>query len=277
MTDSNTITILVENYAYKTPFAEWGFSAHIKYNNKFFLFDVGHSGDCVLNNAKFLKIDLKKLDGIILSHGHYDHTNGLKKVLDFSETTNIYGHPNIFDDRYSLKNGNLQYTGMNLTKQELLDKNITLHLETGLTKISDNIYMSGEIAPFNEIETISPHFKVKKESLTVDDTFPDDNALIIDTPKGLIIISGCAHRGIVNIANHIKNQFKKNIFAIIGGTHLYDVSDEHFKYVLDYFKKEDIQLLAPGHCTGIEKIFKLKDALPDRVQPAFCGEVFKFQ
>ena len=276
MNSDNQITILVENYAYKTQFAEWGFSAHINYNGQRFLLDVGQSGSCVLKNAAKLHVDLTSLNGIILSHGHYDHTDGLKLVLQTQKSTAIYAHPNLFATRYSDSRDSLYYTGIKYTRHELESTlSATFHLHPGLTQIADRIYMTGEVPFTNSMETIPARFKVEVNSQIIPDTFPDDNSIIIDDPKGLIIIFGCAHRGIVNIMNFAKKEFNKKIYAIMGGTHLYNASPEHFAFVVDFIKHEDIKLIAPGHCSGIDQIFAFKDIFKERVTPAFCGEVFQ--
>ncbi len=276
MTVSSKITILAENYAYKVSLAEWGFSALVEVDNKKYLFDVGYSGICVLNNARELGINLKDIDGIILSHGHYDHTDGLEVVLKDIGPTTIYAHPDIFCDRYSLRDGKLEYSGMKLSRQQLeVQYNATLNLNSGFTEISRNLYMTGEVPFTNDFEKISSHFKVKKDEREADDSFPDDNSIVIDTPRGLIVIFGCAHRGIVNILTHVRKMVNKNIYGIVGGIHLYDASDKHFNFIADFIKKENIELIAPGHCTGISRIFDLKTVFRDKVSPSFCGEIFK--
>ncbi len=274
MTASSKITILAENYAYKAPHAEWGFSVLVESNKKKYLFDVGYSGTCVLNNANFINVDLQDIDGIILSHGHFDHTGGLESVLSHVGPMRIYAHPEIFKERYSLKKEKLLYSGIKYSEK---------YLETSLaasfiynqkiTQISDNIYMSGEVPFSNSIETIPSHFKVKVNDEVRDDTFPDDNSLIIDTPKGVIIIFGCAHRGIVNIMSYVKNEMNRNIYAVVGGTHLHEASDEQLRYTIDFLQEENVQIIAPGHCTGIKQVFELMAVFKDKVVPAFCGEV----
>lgn len=273
------ITILAENYAYKTAHSEWGFSSLIEIDQKKFLFDVGLSGTCLLDNAKELELSISQIDGVILSHGHYDHTDGLEPVLNRLKIKHLYGHPAIFSNRYSLKNGELAYKGMRLSRNDLEQEfGVTLHLEKGMTKISDHLFLTGEVPFTNSFEKISSHFKLcdSHGEILGDDTFPDDNSLVLDTPKGLVIVFGCAHRGIVNIMEHVKKSLNKKIHGIIGGTHLYIASPEHFSFVVDYIEKEGIELIAPGHCTGMQRIFDLKNIFKEKVRPAFCGERFTF-
>lgn len=271
------ISILAENTAYRTHYSEWGFSVLIEdlLNNKKFLFDTGHSGTCVLKNAQDLKKDLTYLDGVILSHGHYDHVYGLEKVLENSKPTIIFAHPEIFNERYSVKNDKMNYTGMRVTKNDI-EKiyNCQMCLSKEFLQIVPSLYMTGEVPFTNSIETVPPKFKIKLKNEYFQDTFPDDNNLVLETNKGLVIILGCAHRGIVNILSYVKEVLNKPVYGIIGGTHLHEATKEQFDFTIEYLKKENLQLIAPAHCTGINRIFDFKQIFNDRVVPAFCGESF---
>ncbi len=273
---STKITILVENYALNTALAEWGFSVLIEHRDKQILFDVGQTGYGLISNARELGVDLKRIDGIALSHGHYDHCDGLEMLLKHIEKDiTLYAHPEIFRNRFSKKETELNYTGMKISKSELQEKyRVALNLHKDYHQISDGIWLTGEVPRTNSIEKISSHFKMvdgKGEHL---DDFPDDNSLVIETEKGPVIIFGCAHRGVMNIIDYVKMKSGKKIYGIIGGTHLYSVRDSHFKSVVNYLKRENIELLAPGHCTGINRIFDLKNSFKNKVKPAFSGQTF---
>lgn len=272
------ITILADNYAYKLSNAEWGFSAFIEYDDRKYLFDTGNSGDCVVKNAELCNINLRNIDGIILSHGHYDHANGLEAVLKASGGKNIIAHPNIFDKKLSTRKSNKRFTGIKFTKEYLeLTLNANFFFHSGFYQIYDNLYASGEVPLSNDYEKIPIHFKILQDDGSIKrDNFLDDNSFIINTKRGLIIVVGCAHRGVVNIMEYAKNKLGKDIYAILGGTHLMESNEEQFNYVVDYIKKQDITLIAPNHCTGMDKITRLKQIFPDRVKPAFCGETFHF-
>ncbi len=271
------ISILAENTAYRALYSEWGFSVLIEdlSNNKKFLFDTGHSGTCVLENAKDLKKDLTHLDGVVLSHGHYDHVYGLEKVLENSKPTTIFAHPEIFNQRYSVKKDKRTYTGMRVTKDDIENHfHCQLCLSKDFFQISPSLYMTGEVPFTNSIETIPPRFQVKWGEDYLQDIFPDDNNLVLDTDQGLVIIFGCAHRGIVNIISHVKQVLNKPVYGIVGGTHLHEASKEQFDFTVEYLRNENLKLIAPAHCTGINRIFDLKQIFNNRVVPAFCGESF---
>lgn len=199
----------------------------------------------------------------------------MEQILKEIGSTSIYAHPALFAKRFSLKKGNMVYTGMCLSQKDLETRfGVKFHLYEEITEISPSVYMTGLVPFSNGIETISDRFKVESAGTLNQDTFLDDNSLVLDTSKGLVVILGCAHRGVVNILTHVKNKFQKPIWAIIGGTHLHKVNQQRFDFTLDYIRNENIQLIAPAHCTGIERIFELKNYFGDKVQPAFCGETF---
>lgn len=270
------VKILSDNIANSTEYAEWGFSAYIEVNNKGYLYDTGQSGKCVIENADHLGIDLKSIEAIILSHGHFDHTNGLEAVLKVTGPKKIYAHPDVFDRKFSVKKGNPEFIGCKYTKDYLETLGATFEFHDKFQQIGPSIYMSGTVPITNNIESIPNYFKIKKEDTFIEDDLPDDNALIIEHEKGLIIVTGCAHRGVVNISTYIKEKMQKQIVGIIGGMHLHRANSTHFNFVVNFFKENAIPLIGPIHCTGLERIFELKKILPKPVKLSGCGGIFEF-
>lgn len=272
------ITILAENYADSVPIAEDGFSALIELNGKKFLFDTGLTGECVIANARTKKINLTEIESIIISHGHDDHAQGLESILKLTGGKTIHAHPEIFGKKYSRNN---IFSGISYNQEYVEDVlGATFNFQTGFHKIYDNLYMTGEVPITNDFEKIPKWFVLvdkQSEGKITPDPFNDDNSVIIDTDKGLIVICGCAHRGIINIMSYAKKMLGKNIRAIIGGTHLKEAKKDQFMFTVNQLKNETPELIAPGHCTGIEKIFELKSLFPENVVPAFCGSKFIFQ
>lgn len=271
------VVVLADNYAGKSPYSEWGFSVLINSGKKSYLFDVGNSGKCVLDSAKHQGLSLFNLDGILFSHGHYDHTNGLEEVIRELGPQKIFAHPEIFRNRYSIHDGRADFSGIKLRKNYIESGlHSEIHFESGIMDLGDNIYLTGTVPFTNEFEKISDHFKYEVDGELKKDDFPDDNSVIIDTSEGLVVIFGCAHRGIVNILNYVKKTFNKKIHAIIGGTHLYEAKEDHFNFVIDFLKNEDLKIIAPCHCTGMKRIVDLYNAFPERVVLTGSGEQFIF-
>ncbi len=271
------LTILVENY---TPVsfglvAEHGLSILVEYNKKSFLFDTGQKGNA-LTNSFLLNKDLKAIDKIVLSHGHYDHTGGLEKILQYiNREIKVYMHPSGFDKKYvSNKDLGHKYIGLFHSK-EYYENNLRADFidVPEFCQISDGVYFTGQVPITNDYEVIPEALKIKTESGLEQDYFKDDASVVIDTPKGLVVLLGCAHRGIINILDYIKLKLNKNIYAVIGGTHLNNLAEARLKLVKDYLTKEKVSIFAPNHCTGLNAIGYFKSELPDIFMNANCGSV----
>ncbi|MCP4672807.1 MAG: MBL fold metallo-hydrolase, partial [Desulfobacula sp.] len=225
--DKTKITILCENRAgvTKNIVGEHGFSALVENNGRKILLDTGQ-GLGLKSNAKTLGIDLGQLDTIVLSHGHYDHTGGLSQLLPFSQTTSIIAHPDIFGPKYSHKKDNVNkpfnYIGSPLSKDVLkADPNCELKLTRDFQKISDKIFFSGQIPRVTDFEINDKRLKIKQQKSFMEDPLFDDTSLLIETGKGPVILTGCAHSGIVNVMKHFEKMTDHSQFhAVIGGTHL---------------------------------------------------------
>jgi 7,8-dihydropterin-6-yl-methyl-4-(beta-D-ribofuranosyl)aminobenzene 5'-phosphate synthase len=284
------ITILSENY---TPFSlklrgEHGFSVLIEKDNLQLLYDTGRFGVCV-DNAQAMGRDLTSTKKILLSHGHIDHTGGLERALiAIGHPVDIVAHSRIFEKKHIVGQ---QYVGPFGRKdvfigipyeRQYLEKmhKACFDLRDGLYEVEERVWLTGEVPFSNDVEKIPASFLVGINDFFVPDDFADDNSLVLDTDKGLVVVFGCAHRGIVNILTYVKKMFKKNIRAIIGGTHLHDTSQGQLEYVKCYLKEliqeDGVELLAPAHCTGIHTIMGLSEEFKDITKPAFCGSIFEF-
>jgi 7,8-dihydropterin-6-yl-methyl-4-(beta-D-ribofuranosyl)aminobenzene 5'-phosphate synthase len=272
------LTVLAENTV-PTSFGllgEHGFSVLVETEGESLLFDTGQHG-AVVHNARTLGRDLSRVRKIVLSHGHYDHANGLEAVLrSAGEGVEIHAHPDVFKPKYVQWQGKIRFIGIKYTRAYLEDElGAVFHFKTKITEVAEDIWMTGEVPMTNPYEKIPEALLEKSEDGWTTDPFRDDNSLIIRTHNGLSIILGCAHRGMVNILEAVKTNFKEPVYAVIGGTHLGGASGEHLDFVKRYLKTEDIKLFAPGHCTGVERIMEFRNEFPAITQPAFCGSVFE--
>ena len=284
------ITILSENY---TPFSlklrgEHGFSVLIEKDNVQLLYDTGRFGICV-DNAYALGRDLMKTKKIILSHGHIDHTGGLDRALTaIVHPVEIVAHSRIFEKKFIVGQ---QYVGpfgrkdvcIGIPFERLyLEKMLkaSFDLRDGFYEVEERVWLTGEVPISNDFEKIPASFLVGINDFFVPDGFADDNSLVLDTDKGLVVILGCAHRRIVNILTYIKKMLKKNIRAIIGGTHLHDAKETQIEFTKSFlkelFQNDGVELFAPAHCTGIDTIIDFCAEFKDITKPAFCGSVFDF-
>ncbi len=260
------ITILAEN-SVVVPFdviGEHGFSAFVEMDGFNFLFDTGQ-GKALVNNALALKKDLSSAQFLYLSHGHYDHTGGMVDLLKIKSPIDVYAHPDMFSERYWFKGGVQKYIGVQFSKEylESLGANFKFHKE--FQEIAKNVYSSGEVERNTPFEKIDAEMKVKNENgELVQDQIWDDYSMAIKTSKGLVVILGCAHAGIVNILNHfIKQTGEKEIYAVLGGTHLGFANDEQIDETVKVLDKYNIQKLGVSHCTGLKVSAKLYNKLGD--------------
>ena len=268
------ITILCEN-SVGVPFGvigEHGFACYIETAKGNYLFDTGQ-GFGIVQNSLILKKNLSKIDGIIISHGHYDHTGGLDKVLAITGKKNIYAHPDIFIKRFWEKENTSKFIGIPFRKSYLESIGANFKFNTDLVEIEKGLFLTGEIPRLNEFEKgdLNMYAIDKEQNKIKPDPIKDDLSLIIDTPKGLIIVLGCAHAGMINIINYAIEKLNKNkIYAIIGGTHLGFSSDIQFEETLNVIDKYKIELLGVSHCTGLPKASLLHSKLKNRF---FFGSV----
>ena len=210
--------------------AEWGWSIFIEAGDINVLFDTG-AGIASVRNADKLGIDLKAIDKIILSHAHSDHTGGLREVLTRTGVREVIAHPAIWISKYSKQNVDKKavYRGIPFAREEL-EKFAEFNLSKKPVQISENILTTGEILKITDYETIESHFYIRQEGSLHPDTFPDDLALIFKSSKGLVIVLGCAHRGIINTIQHAQKITGIDIVhMVIGGTHLSLKTDDQLE------------------------------------------------
>ncbi|MFC1956139.1 MBL fold metallo-hydrolase [Chloroflexota bacterium] len=247
------ITTLSENTANYGSLAEWGLSILIEVDEMKILMDAGLSFSAV-HNAQLMGLDLSTIDRIVLSHGHADHTGGLRNILTRRGVVEIIAHPDVWASKYTRRDGQAQeqYIGIPYSPEELESRGARFNLTKEPVRISEHIMTTGEIPMLTSYEEIENNLFIKKGGALQPDKLADDLALIIDTEFGLAVILGCAHRGIVNTLRHAqKLTGKKLVYAVIGGTHLFRASDECIEQTITDLKEMGIQRLGVSHCTGV--------------------------
>jgi len=254
-----SITTLVENTASGAGLlAEHGLSFWIEYADKRILFDTGQS-DILIQNAKVLGINLAEADAIILSHGHYDHTGGLTAVLDIAAKAKIYLHPAAIEPKFSKKNSGVELIGMPDSAQKTIRNRGVIRTETPI-QIFPGVTVTGQVPRINNFEDVGGAFFID-ENCQKPDELLDDQTLFIETSKGLVIVFGCAHAGVVNILHRIADLTeKKQFYAALGGMHLLRASNERIERTKIVFQDYDLKKIGPAHCTGSKAIEKFKTA-----------------
>ncbi len=233
------------------------------------LFDTGYTKVGVLHNIEQLGLNIEEIEAIVISHGHMDHTGSLYGILDkIPKTIPLVVHPGAFEyPRYTrTPDGSTRLFPRTLVKDELEQKNVEIVESESPTLIADDMIMvTGEVERITEFEKGMPNALKEKDGELVFDPFVDDQSIVVKlNGKGLVVISGCAHAGIINtIMFAQKTTGENNIQAVLGGFHLSGLFFEkiHDKTIAE-FKKLDPEVLIPMHCTGWKAIQRLQKEFP---------------
>ncbi len=236
--------------------AEPGVCYYIEDGNEKVLFDTGYSS-VIMENAKKMGIDLNQINKLVISHGHDDHTGGLKYFFEKPKNIELIAHPDCFD--YKEDETGL-YIGSPLNREEL-SKFCKLNLSKKPIQVSKHITYLGEIPTLNDFE---PRYSIGKSIINghkIDDKVNDDSAIVYHSDKGLFVITGCSHSGICNILEYAKKVCNDNrIYGVIGGFHLFDV-DERLEKTIHYLNSNNIKLLYPCHCVSLKAKIEMAKVL----------------
>jgi len=233
-----TITVVYDNYPYQAGLGTaWGFAALVEYKDTLLLFDTGGSGPLLLSNLTALGYKPGDIGIVVLSHEHNDHTGGLQSLLSAGADPVIYIPPSFSN---SFKN---QYQN----QFQLIEG------RPGM-KIAERIYTIGEMP--------GP---------------PPEQALVIDTTQGLVVITGCAHPGVDKMILEAKRQYKEDIYLVLGGFHLGSASDSRVNAIIKEFQRLGVKYAAPCHCTGDRAIGMFRNAFGKDFLPVGVGAVIEIE
>jgi 7,8-dihydropterin-6-yl-methyl-4-(beta-D-ribofuranosyl)aminobenzene 5'-phosphate synthase len=267
------LTILCENSV--SPRAgligEHGFACHLETPSGHYLFDTGQ-GFGIIQNAVTLKKDLSQLKAILLSHGHYDHTGGLPEVLRRTGPIDVYGHPDLFLERYREK----RFIGIPHRLEYLEAQGARFVLQRELREIAPGLWLTGEIPRHTPFEQGDPLMTAVCCEATRHDEILDDASLVVESEKGLILVLGCAHAGLVNIMEYVLGQTGRDgFYAILGGTHLGFADDAQFERTLQALDNYRVAKVGVSHCTGLPHAARLQAILGERFFFGSVGSVLE--
>ncbi|KPA10018.1 Beta-lactamase domain-containing protein [Candidatus Magnetomorum sp. HK-1] len=256
--------------------AEWGLSMEITIDGNKFLFDTGAGNINVLrHNMMVMGVQPQDIDHLILSHGHQDHTGGLRYFLEQRayqsglKTIKIYGHPEVMSPKYvfsPLVNG-YRFFGCPYTIEEMERFGAEFVFSKDPIELNNLLMATGEVPMTNNYESVGNTFFLKSGNEYIEDKeMIDDQALIIKTEKGLLIILGCAHRGMINTIHHAqKITGIDTVHMVIGGTHLANASTERMDETIKEIKRLNIKKVGVSHCTGLNSGAYLKEKLGSQI------------
>ncbi|MCK4535666.1 MAG: MBL fold metallo-hydrolase [Desulfuromonadales bacterium] len=272
---STRLSIICENTVGRPipAIGEHGFSCLVEHQGGCWLFDTGQ-GHSLLHNLDVLAIDSSRIEGVILSHGHYDHAGGLLELLKKVGPRPVYAHPDIFLERYWQGQHERRSIGVPHSRAVLEAAGAEFHFYQDFTTIAQGLHFSGKIPRITAAETGDAHLVTPgaEPGSWVPDAFADDAALAIETPRGLVVLLGCAHAGLINTVRHFLDKLDQpHIYAIVGGTHLGPASDAQFTETLDFLEEIKVEKLGLSHCTGQIRAAQVHARFPNKVFFAAVG------
>ena len=254
---------------------EWGFAALIEADGHQILFDTGERPGTVLKNAAELGIDLSTVDTVILSHNHFDHTGGLvtmrRELMGRNESALGHTHvaegiflPRVLDPEAIGKLPPIppeflvKATDVRDEYQALGGK-FVVHQKP--YELHPGIWITGPIPRVHSEKNWTPFMRIQEGDDLIEDTIPEDQALVLNTSKGLVVVVGCGHAGIVNTMEHARSITNgAPIHAVLGGFHLLRATDLHLEWTGTKMREFGVEHLVGAHCTGINSVTSLRDA-----------------
>lgn len=274
------ITVLCENtVGRQIGTGEHGFSAFIETPHGNYLFDTGH-GHSIVPNSLLLNKDLRTIKKIFLSHGHYDHTGGLPEVLKLRGTVDVHAHPQLFTDRIAvIRQGDKEmkrFSGIPFKRTYLEALGANFIFNSDFTEVDTGMYLTGEVPRLTEFEKQDPRLFMEVGGIRSPDLLPDDQSLVLDTDRGLVLVLGCAHSGMINIIQYVMKLMKKDTFyAILGGTHLDFLTPVQLEASIQSLKKLKVEKIGVSHCTGMRSALRLSQEFGDRFFQGCVGSVLE--
>ncbi|MCJ7648468.1 MAG: MBL fold metallo-hydrolase [Candidatus Lokiarchaeota archaeon] len=283
------IYTIVENMVGGKGWGSWGLSFFLEIedangNNKNVLFDAGGDKEVFMHNIKAFNIDLSNIDAIFLSHGHWDHSSAILEVVKASGGVKLFTHPEVFSHRFHVNiEGGKRENGIqkeiNVARIEDLGGEINFNSKP--VEIIPGLWTTGEVERISGFETaisLGENDKLVKiiDGKEIEDNIMDDQSLWAEIEGiGPIILTGCAHAGLINIIEKIKklSNFQK-FYGLIGGTHLVGRSDDYIKKTIQGLKSHEFKLLSPCHCTGFKATCVLYNNFQKEFHLNYCGRKF---
>ena len=254
------ITVLATNISNYGGFGEWSFSALYESDDESILFDTGFHEDTVLHNAQVLNKDLSKVEKVVLSHYHSDHTGGLIKLRKTFKSVNdqaftqVYVARGFFDQRYTKDGtkvgpGNLEDASEFRSNAE--KEGINFEVLNDHKMIAENLYATGTVQRDVEYYNGPKGLFIYEDGIPQPDIILDDQSLGMLTDQGWVMMSGCGHSGIINTAQKLQSIKDVPVYGAIGGFHLFKANDETINSTANWLKDNGMEKFMGGHCTGI--------------------------
>ena len=273
------VTVLSTMLTDHTGIGEWGFAALVEVEGRRLLFDTGARPETVLQNARELGIDLSTVTDLVLSHHHADHAGGLLTLREALAKENpaalsrVHVAEGFFLDR-TAPDGAAQRTSMTALRAayEAAGGRFVVHGRP--SEILPGVWVSGPVPRPHPERNWPRAGRIKTPQGMVADSIPEDMSLYIDTPRGLVVITGCGHAGTINTVQHARSVVRETpTFGLIGGLHLFASSDQEVEWTATKLKEFGLRHLVGAHCTGIEAVYRLREVAGLSRKTAVVGAV----
>jgi len=275
------ITILCDNVVgFPFGIGEHGFAAYVQKDAEAILFDAG-SGKGIVANALTFGCDLKAARKICLSHGHFDHTEGLPQVIPLMGNPEVHAHPGIFQERFGERRlGDTvvrRFIGIPHRREYLEQLGARFRLESGFHEIAPGVFLTGEVPRETPFEKGDPNLLIPFSGSFTQDPVLDDQSMVLPTSKGLVVLMGCAHAGMINTLQYARRSTgEKRVRAVLGGTHLGFLSPQQLEDSMMELESMEPELVAVSHCTGLPAAARLMQKFGERFRFAHVGSSFLF-
>jgi len=254
---------------------EWGFSALVEVDGHRVLFDTGARPDTVLKNAKELEIDLSGVDSVVLSHNHWDHTGGLVSLRSSLKKSNPSAmlHTHVGEGMFLPRKIDQEavkalpripkeflVSALDMKgRYEELGGRINVHSEPH--ELVPGVWITGPIPRIHKEKNWTPFMRIEQDGKMVEDTIPEDQAMVIETSRGTIVVVGCGHAGIVNTMEYARRMSSgKPVYAVVGGFHLIGSTDEQIRWTGEMMREFGVEHIVGAHCTGINPVGQLRES-----------------
>ncbi len=252
-------------------------NAKIDDNDVTILMDTGPTPKDLLHHVDTMDINLQDVDLVVLSHAHYDHTGGLIVALkQTKKRVPVIAHPTVFDPKLKIM-PYLRLIGAPFKSSVVESAGGVPLLATDPVKIADGITTTGEVPRMTNFESVRGFWTIHNRRF-VEDQILDDQSLVIDVKnKGLVVVAGCAHSGIINTITHAQKITANNrIHAVLGGFHLISADVKTIQATVNELEKLDPKFVGPCHCTGKKATKKIAETFGDRYRPLHTGDIIEF-
>ncbi len=232
------ITVVYDNQSLQEDLTpDWGFACVVDAAGHRLLFDTGAKGELLLANIKMLGLDPATFEAVVISHNHWDHTGGLESVLPLC-STRCYVPASAA-------------TELGARTEQAGGTSIPV---TGRAAIWPGVWLTGVLGE-----------EIREQSL------------VVETDSGLVLVTGCAHPGVVNIARKVRQDFGRPPWLVLGGFHLGHASPEEVKRIVETLKALGVTRVGPGHCTGDQAIEQFRHDWPDGFEQIGCGRMLRLE